>query len=104
MKTLFDEDQPVAVDRDIRYALRQAYPFQALRYESLRQLRCMSSSIPEASVMMSRDPMSVIDYHVGLLRNSARGSDGQIAFDIDRDLVHRCYILTATWVHRENAV
>jgi hypothetical protein len=104
MKTLFDEDQPVAVDRDIRDAFRYAYPQPRLRYDSFRQLRCASSSIPEASIMMSRDPMSVIDYHVGLLRHAARGSGGQIAFDINRDLMRRCYVLTATWVHHEDAV
>lgn len=111
MKTLFDDDfvraydgQRVAVDRDIRYAFRQAYPSPSLRYERFGQLRCAASLISESAILHSRDPMSVIDHHVGLLRDAARGSDGQIAFDIDRDLVHQCYILTATWVHRENAV
>lgn len=104
MKTLFDEDQPVAVDRDIRYALRQAYPFPTLRYESFRQLRCMSSSIPDINIMMSRDPMSVIDCHVGLLHEAARVPIDQIALDIDHDLMRRCFVITAMWVQNENAI
>ena len=111
MKTLFDDDfvrayddTPVAMDQGIRDAFRQAYPTPSLRYERFGQLRCAASSISESVILHSRDPMSVIDHHVGLLRSAARESNGQIIFDIDRDLVRRCYLITATWVHRENTV
>jgi hypothetical protein len=63
----------------------------------------MSSAvyIPFVQVVLSRHPMGVIDSHVQELLSA---TSGPVSLCLGRDEVRRCFVITAMWVHNENAV
>jgi hypothetical protein len=106
MKTLFDEEYergydespPLITNRDqLISEFNRRYPEPSFPPVRPRD-RFMSSAvyIPFVQVVLSRNPMGIIDSYVQELLSE---TSGPVSLCLGRDEIRRCFVITAMWVY-----